>query len=181
MTAHPKSETSKFRGLAAPFCTGIGIDVGAGGDPIIPTAICVDLPQPYCPMLGEAPVHVSIDCRKLWTIFANESLDYIYTSHLLEDFNWIDCQNILDSWVHLIKPGGYLVILVPEYHLWRRALDRGQPPNYNHRHEFRIGELSDHFREFNMTHSTQFEVIGESIPDPEDYSILFVAKRKSDV
>ena len=39
------SETSKHRDKIAPFCTGYGLDIGFGGDPVVPTAIRLDLPR----------------------------------------------------------------------------------------------------------------------------------------
>ena len=41
------SETSRCRERLRHFCCGYGIDVGYGGDTIIPSAITVDLPTPY--------------------------------------------------------------------------------------------------------------------------------------
>jgi len=38
-----RSETSKCRSRLARYCVGAGIDIGAGGDPIVPTAVIVDL------------------------------------------------------------------------------------------------------------------------------------------
>lgn len=171
-----KSETSKFRHLSEPFCRGVGLDIGASGDPVVRTAICCDLPQPYCPPLGPAPTHIPVDGRKVHQFFRLLSLDYVYSSHLLEDFAPAEWQGIVLNWSDLVKPGGYLVILVPEVDLWKRALDRGQPPNLAHKHEFRIGELSTLF-DSNTDISGLWTVVIETIPDPEDYSILFVARR----
>lgn len=171
-----KSETSKWRALTEPYCQGIGLDIGASGDPVVPTAICCDLPQPYCPPLGPVPVHIPIDARNIEDLFRPESLDYCYSSHLLEDF--ADWYEVVVDWAYLVKPGGYLVLLVPEVDLWKRAIDRGQPPNLAHKHEFRIGELSGLFT--SEAHGEYWEIITESIPDPTDYSLLFVARRKAE-
>ena len=46
-TPNWQSETSKCRPRLAKFCVGYGIDIGPGGDPIVPAAIRVDLPNPY--------------------------------------------------------------------------------------------------------------------------------------
>lgn len=175
-TAYPKSETSKYRAFTEAYCYGVGVDIGASGDPVVPTAICCDLPQPYCPPLGPMPIHMAIDARDIDEYFQPESLDYVYSSHLLEDF--ADWYEVVVDWAYLVKPGGYLVILVPEVDLWKRAIDRGQPPNLNHKHEFRIGDLSGLFT--NETHGEHWVVVNESIPDPDDYSLLFVARRKAE-
>lgn len=170
----PVSETSKWRALAAPYCRGVGLDLGASGDPVVPSAICVDLPQPYCPAFGPAPIHIPVDARQVQRFFRLLSLDYVYSSHLLEDFeNW---HSIVLNWCDLVKPGGYLVILVPERDLWKRALDRGQPPNLNHRHEFKVGELSGALLN-EPSIQGDWKIVVETIPDPEDYTLFFVAQR----
>ncbi len=63
------SETSKHRDLLAPYCAGYGIDIGFGGDPITPTALRMDLPQPYA-RTGDLPVvgaAAAVLLLSLWT------------------------------------------------------------------------------------------------------------------
>ena len=52
-----QSETSKCRARLAPHCSGSGVDLGPGGDPITPHAIRVDLPHPYA-HVGTLPVQL---------------------------------------------------------------------------------------------------------------------------
>ena len=79
------SETSKCRARLSPFCLGYGLDLGFGGDPINTAAIRVDTPKPYA-YTGDAPVQLGGDARVLhW--FRDGVRDYIYSSHLLEDFS----------------------------------------------------------------------------------------------
>jgi predicted SAM-dependent methyltransferase len=104
------SETSKCRDRLAPFCIGFGLDVGFGGDPINETAIRVDLPRPYA-KTGSYPVQLGGDAMRLqW--FADGALDYVYSSHLLEDF--IDTRAVLVEWLRVLKPGGRLIIFCPD-------------------------------------------------------------------
>lgn len=92
-----QSETSKCRARLAPFCVGTGIDVGPGGDPITETAIRVDLPNPYS-HAGFLPPQFTGDTGGLpW--FRDETLDYVYSSHLLEDFE--DPKPILVEWLRV--------------------------------------------------------------------------------
>jgi len=46
------SETSKCRDRLSKFCTGCGLDIGFGGDPIVEHAIRIDLPHPYAERAG---------------------------------------------------------------------------------------------------------------------------------
>jgi ubiquinone/menaquinone biosynthesis C-methylase UbiE len=88
------------------------LDVGFGGDPISQTAIRMDMPAPYA-YTGDFPVQLGGDCRNLKWI-ANDSLDYLYSSHVLEDFDRTDTESVLREWIRVVKPGGLVVLLLPD-------------------------------------------------------------------
>lgn len=125
------SETSKHRALLHRFCVGDGCDVGFGGDPIIENAIRVDLPQPYA-QTGHAGVQLGGDCRHLrW--FQNEVLDYVYSSHVLEDFPENETGCILQEWSRVLKVGGVIVLLLPDQQRYLAyCRQTGQPVNPHH-------------------------------------------------
>ncbi|MEX0777517.1 MAG: methyltransferase domain-containing protein [Phycisphaeraceae bacterium] len=125
------SETSKCRARLAPYCSGYGADLGPGGDPIVPAAVRIDLPQPYS-HVGSLPVQLGGDaCDLVW--FRDNVLDYIYTSHLLEDYE--DTQAPLREWLRVLKPGGRLIIFCPDEQVYRRhCVSTGQPYNVAHKH-----------------------------------------------
>lgn len=108
---HP-SETSKHRAVLQDFCRGAGIDIGFGGDAITEAAVRVDLPQPYT-RVGVAPVQLGGDCRDLYW-FNDGVLDFVYSSHVLEDFPESETASILREWVRVLRPGGTLVLLLPD-------------------------------------------------------------------
>jgi SAM-dependent methyltransferase len=168
------SETSKYRHITEPYCTGVGVDIGSSGDPVVPHAIQIDLDTPYCPLIGPGPIHIWGDGSKLrW--FAHESLDFVYSSHLIEDFTAIEQQLVLREWSFPLKPGGYLIILAPEFGRWWKAVAAGQPPNDAHKHELLEGELTQRI-EINCP--GVFEVIMDKCPDPNDYGLVFIARKK---
>jgi SAM-dependent methyltransferase len=125
------SETSKCRARLAPFCGGYGLDLGFGGDPIVPHAIGMDMPRPYSDV-GRLPVQLGGDATKLvW--FADDVLDFVFSSHLLEDF--VDVAPILREWLRVLKPGGRLIIFCPDEQAYRRhCAATGQPYNTHHVH-----------------------------------------------
>jgi len=124
------SETAHCRGRLAKYCAGCGVDLGCGGDPIVPSAIKVDLPAPYT-RAGGHPPHLRGDATHLhW--FADDSLDYVYSSHLLEDFQ--DMHKVLAEWLRVIKPGGWLVLFCPDEQAYRgHCRATGEPGNPSHK------------------------------------------------
>lgn len=170
------SEASKYRHLTKHYCIGNGIDVGSGGDPVVPHAIQVDLPK------SEYDHYHSADGSNNHVIqwrgyadklpFKDGTLDWVFSSHLLEDF--LDWRPLLKEWSRVLKRNGKLIILIPERKLWSAAISRGQLPNCSHKHEGSVGELSSYADEFG------WKVVRDSLTalTPEDYTIMFVAIKK---
>ena len=107
-----RSETARYRKSLEKFCTGYGIDIGFGGDPISAAAIRMDLPTPYT-RVGQASVQLGGDCRDLFWL-RDGVLDYVYSSHVLEDFPAAETSSILREWTRVLRPGGRLILLLPD-------------------------------------------------------------------
>ena len=164
------SETSKWRHITAPYCTGNGIDVGSGGDPIVPWAIQVDLPEAEFARYNDGQKSVIQWRGSCWHLpFVGNSLDFVYSSHLIEDFTPGEQANLLRYWSWLLKSGGHLVILAPEATRWAAAVAAGQPPNCAHKHELAVGEI--------RAMVPELFVIRDEIPG-DDYSLLFVGRKQ---
>lgn len=166
------SETAKYRHLTTEHCRGNGVDIGSGGDPVVPWAINFDLPNDEFDRYHSGhpprkPIQYGGDAKNL--PFKDGTLDFVYSSHLLEDF--FDWDPVLREWMRVLKPGGKLVILVPDKKLWNDAIARGQPPNCAHTHESYPGEISKYVGRLG-----RMRVIRDSLTEcfPNDYSILFV-------
>ena len=167
------SETAKYRNLTVKYCSGNGVDLGSGGNPVVPWAISVDLPRDEYASYnaGNSPEH-SVHWRgdALNLPFKDGTLDFVYSSHLLEDF--ADWTPALREWTRVLKRGGNLVILMPDRALWAEALRRGQPPNCAHRKEGEVGALTRETRGI-------LKPIEDRLTDAyvNDYSILFVGEK----
>lgn len=121
------SETAKHRAMFLPYCVGNGLDIGYGGDPINDTAICFD--RENRAHVGEKPQHLCGDARNLF-MFNNNSLDYVFSSHCIEDME--DTFGVLVEWLRVIKIGGYLCLLFPDEQRYRTITNM---PNLEHKHE----------------------------------------------
>ena len=114
------------------YCKGYGLDIGYGGDPIAPHAITVDMPVPYT-SVGSTPLNLGGDARDLcW--FKDEALDFVFSSHLLEDFDADETKLVMLEWLRVLKVGGRLIIYCPDEKIYAEHCRRtGQPHNDGHR------------------------------------------------
>lgn len=163
------SETARCRIRLKKYCIGNGLDLGYGGDPIIPEAITVDLPQPYRNTC-DAPLNLKGDARDLYW-FKDESLDYVFSSHLLEDFP--DTETVLKEWLRVLKKGGYLILYCPDEQLYRQHCKKtNQPYNKNHKiKDFSLAYILNFIKKI-----ANIEIV-HSNPLCEDYSFEIVIKK----
>lgn len=95
--------------------TGNGIDIGCGGDPINNTVRKFDIAD------GDA---------NLITNYVNDQFDYVFSSHCLEHMD--DPAVAINEWWRLVRPGGYLFVVVPDEDLYEQGVF---PSRFNHDHK----------------------------------------------
>ncbi len=168
------SETAKHRKIASPYVEGSGIDIGSGGNPVVPWAVQFDLPlhkyEEYNADRPDSPIHLRGDCRDL--PFRDGVLDWVHSSHVLEDFE--DWRPVLKEWDRVLKVGGFLLIAVPDRERFRRAVSNGQGDNLGHKHESHPGELTSYLGR--SYHVFMDDFVSDS---PDEYSLLFVGRKRA--
>jgi predicted SAM-dependent methyltransferase len=166
------SETEKSREFLAPYCTGIGMDVGYGGNKVVPDAWAFDMPQPYTNVGGDRQ-QLRGDCQS-FPFLCDNALDYIYSSHVLEDFVYCDLINIITEWRRVLKPGGVIVTNCPDQQRFlAHCAATGQSINANHKEP----DFSLHnFKTIVLPSTGKWDVIFEIDPFQE-YSWLLVIKK----
>jgi SAM-dependent methyltransferase len=102
------SKTNRVRGeeFKRRYLSGRVIDIGCGGDLVVPHAVPFDLPQ------GNA--------QRILDYFQPESFDCVHSSHCLEHME--NVKIALCNWWGLVKPGGYLIIVVPDEDLYEQGI-----------------------------------------------------------
>lgn len=162
------SETSSRLNLLKPYCQGNGIDIGSQGSPVNINSIQIEFDRSRFD--EDVPIHWEGD-GTINLPFKDNVLDYVYSSHLIEDYE--DWTPILNEWNRVIKIGGYIVIMVPDKEIFRDRVKNGQPDNLNHKHESYVGELTSYYEKY----FSNFEIKCDYITD--NYNILFAAKKLS--
>jgi SAM-dependent methyltransferase len=105
------------------FFSGSVIDIGCGPDLVVPHAVPFDVEQG--------------DAQHMLKYFAPESYDSVHSSHCLEHMR--SAESALAQWWALVRPGGYLVIVVPDEDLY----EQGAWPSLfaiDHKSTFNLGK-----------------------------------------
>ena len=118
------AKTNRARGpdFAARYFAGRVVDIGCGGDPVTPDAVPFDKPQG--------------DANNILDYLTPGSFDCVHSSHALEHMR--DVPKAFRDWWALVKPGGYMITVVPDEDLY----EQGNWPslfNSDHKATFRLG------------------------------------------
>ena len=97
--------------------SGKGVDIGAGRWPVRPDVQCFD--------------HEHGDANDITRYVTPASYDYVFSSHCLEHMR--DPDHALQEWWKLVKPGGSLLVVVPDEDLYEQGY---WPSLFNKDHKF---------------------------------------------
>jgi len=100
------NEMLKVRPRIASYLQGIGLDLGCGNEKVCKEAIGIDL------MGKGADIKLDLTGVDALGIFADGTFDYVFSSHVLEDF--LATEAILSDWWRVVRPGGYLILYSPD-------------------------------------------------------------------
>jgi len=119
------SKTEKIRGseFKSRYFSGKVLDIGCGNNLVVPNAIPFDKDQG--------------DAQEILNYLEPKTFDCVHSSHSLE--HMIDVPKALEQWWQLVKPGGAMVIVVPDEDLYEQGV---WPSLFNRDHSatFRINK-----------------------------------------
>ena len=95
------------------------LDIGSGGDLVCSWAVPFDLDDG--------------DANNISFYFSPHSFDVVHSSHCLE--HMFDPKKALTGWWSLVKPGGYLILVVPDESLYEQGI---WPSAFNSDHKARF-------------------------------------------
>ncbi|MDR3715333.1 MAG: glycosyltransferase family 9 protein [Puia sp.] len=166
------SETSKVRHWVIGFCNGYGCDIGFGGDKIKKeNCVGIDYASPYA-YTGKDKVDIACDVMNEKIPVDDNTFDYVYTSHLIEDFR--DTRAALEEFIRILKTGGNLILVFPDQPKYEEHCIRtGQPLNQYHVHkDMGLKFMHERLREIpGIRYESLFEKDREI-----DYNVVMVLK-----
>jgi SAM-dependent methyltransferase len=118
-------ETTKARGRRLKesfferYCSGKGLDIGFGGDLLADNCTGWDYEH------GDAQYLQGV---------RDASYDFVYASHTLE--HMVSVETSLQNWWRVVKPGGYLIIYIPDRDLYEKKTALPSRWNDDHKHFF---------------------------------------------
>jgi len=164
-------ESMKIRWEIVPYTRGKVLDVGCGPMKPFQHFIGVDNNTDAVLFGIQAKPDIFIDDARKLDLFASQSFDSVFSSHLLEHIDYAEVPGTLKEWFRILKPGGYLVLYLPDEDQYPKVGEEGA--NTDHR--------------WNVSYDSTVEAM-QKIPgwdlvdfqkrsDDYEYSLFFVFKK----
>lgn len=167
------AESAKMRHLAVPYTRGRGLDVGCGPWKFFPHAIGVDNFDEWEGLDWRPDVIADADDLSM---FADRSLDYVFSSHLLEHIE--DPSAVLKEWWRVIRPDGHLVLYLPDEDEYPKVGETGANPDHtwNVNHD-RVVEMMKQVGSWDLVEFEKRNADYGEGSDRNEYSLYFVFKK----
>lgn len=162
---------------------GIGIDIGCGTNRISPSILAID----QQPDKRYAHADIAHDCKDLEIqetelaghiyTFKDETLDFIFSSHCLEDFD--DIPTVFKNWWKKLKKGGIMILLLPDMQGGRYP--KVGDPLGNPSHKTDVGKefMNNMLNTLKESGHIDYEMLQEdTFPHNETCTIDFVIKKE---
>lgn len=163
-------ESRKIVWEVAPYLRGKGLDLGAGTFKVLPQAIAVDNGH-HAQFGHDIRPDILVDTAEDLSIFGSASMDFVYSSHLLEHIT--NYKAALQEWWRLVKVGGVLALYLPHKEYYPNV---GQPgANPDHKHDFTSNDIIDAMHE---VHGSGWDLVEcQERNQDEEYSMLLVFRK----
>lgn len=165
------SEAQKVKYDIVEYTRGRGLDLGCGPSKAFPHFIGVDnLKDVQLFGVQMRPDLVVDTCENLYE-FADNSKDFIFSSHMLEHFEYEAVAPALKDWMRVLRDGGHLVLYLPDEDEYPKCGEPGANPD--HKWNVNYDRVIDAMKLCGSWDLVKFEKRNKEF----EYSLLFVFKK----
>lgn len=166
------NESAKIRWEIVQYTRGRGLDIGCGPAKQYPHWIGVDNRKDA--FLYNIPINpdVVVETAEKLDLFASASLDFCFSSHLLEHIEYEKVPATLKEWMRVIKPKGFLVLYLPDEDEYPKVGEEGANPDH------RWNVSYDRLLECMRKSGTDWDLIDfQKRNQDNEYSLYFVFRK----
>lgn len=166
------NESGKIKWEIVRWTRGKGLDIGCGVYKTYPHFIGVDNRKDTA-LFGQ-PINpdIPVETAERLDLFASGSLDFCFSSHLLEHIELEKVPSTLKEWMRVLKPRGYLVLYLPDEDEYPKIGEPGA--NIDHQWNVSYDRLVQAMRDSGTSWDlVDFQKRNEGI----EYSLLFVFQK----
>ena len=164
-------ESLKIKWELVPYTRGRGLDIGCGNSKPFPHFIGID--SNFDAITGNGPEATARNLTGDGTtlpLFADESMDFVFSSHFLEHVE--DYEKVLAEWWRVIKPHGYLILYLPHKDFFPNIGTPGSNPD--HKHDFLPSDIIEAVGRF----APNFDIVrNEDRNEEDEYSFFQVFQK----
>lgn len=161
-------EAAKIRWELVPYMNGRALDLGCGPYKVFPHFIGVDNGHHW----GHMGTDVRVNTAEKLDLFASQSCDLVFSSHLLEHISYDKVPDALREWMRVLKPGGHLALYLPDEDEYPKC---GHPhANVDHKWDVNYDRLVAAMEKVEYDWDlVEFQKRNET----DEYSLLFIFKK----
>jgi ADP-heptose:LPS heptosyltransferase/predicted SAM-dependent methyltransferase len=165
------NEGGKIKWEVVQYTRGRGLELGSGIQKLYNHFIGIDN-RKDTGLFGH-PINpdIYVDTAERLEFFATGSLDFVFSSHLLEHIEPERVTGALKEWMRIIKTGGYLVLYLPDEDEYPKVGENGA--NKDHKWNVSYDRLIQYMRASGSWDLVDYQKRNED----REYSLYFVFKK----
>ncbi len=164
-------ESAKIWPEIVKWTRGKVLDIGAGRQKTFPHFISVDNCKDETLFGHSITPDIRVDDAGDLSVFASQSMDAVFSSHLLEHIEPDRVQKVLAEWVRVINPKGYLVLYLPDADEYPKVGEKGSNPD--HKFDVTYDVIVNHM----MSLKRGWDLVDfQKRNEGQEYSLFFVFK-----
>jgi ADP-heptose:LPS heptosyltransferase len=124
------NEGSKIKWEIVQYTRGRGLELGSGIQKLYPHFIAIDNKKDQALFGHPINPDIWVDSAERLDLIATGSMDFVFSSHLLEHIEPERVTGALKEWMRLIKPKGYLTLYLPDEDEYPKVGEEGANPDH---------------------------------------------------